>query len=102
MPSCRCMSRELQPTGKSISGHTAVREVLSRSLLLDGQMNLQLKGVFQAGDLALLMSTWQLKGEGSNGRTSRDVRRNFRCSAQAKDGSWLLVINIPHGSVVAG
>ena len=92
----------VQQTGQSISGHTAVREVLSRSLLLEGLMNLQVKGLFQAGDLALLMSTWQLKGKSptgelveTSGETSDVVRRQ-------QDGSWLLVIDIPHGAEAAG
>ena len=87
----------VQRTGTSLNGKAAIRESLSKLLSMGIQMKLEVRRTIQAGDLALLLSTWELKGEGasaSSGQTSDVARRQA-------DGSWLLVIDVPYGAEVA-
>jgi ketosteroid isomerase-like protein len=92
----------VQQTGQGLNGLSAIREILDAFLMLKAVMNLQVRKAVQAEDLALLMSTWTLKGTGASGepvelsgQTSDVVRRQA-------DGSWLLVIDVPYGAEIAG
>jgi len=83
--------------GAVVSGHAAIREALARFLALKGR-HLEVRRTLQAGDLALLLSRWTVKGTDptagaveTSGQTSDVVRRQL-------DGSWLLVIDNPNGA----
>src|SRR6266699_3211325 len=69
-------------SGPPVSGLAAIREAMSGFLALKPQFELRLKKAFQADDLALLFSTWTLKGKNPSGdavevagQTSDVVRR---------------------------
>ena len=84
--------------GQPVSGHEQIREALSGFLGLKGDFDLQPSNVIKADDIALLISSWTLKGtdpEGNpvdlSGRTSDVARRQ-------PDGTWLIVIDNPYGT----
>jgi len=82
-----------------VSGHAAIKEALRMFLALKGHMTLHVNRIFQADDVALLLSSWTLQGTDpedgsprvSSGQTSDVVRRQA-------DGRWLFVIDNPEGA----
>jgi|ERR1700752_2083553 len=84
--------------GPPVQGLESIREVMKGFLALKGHMDLAVDKVFQADDIGLLFSSWNLQGtdpEGSplvmSGQTSDVVRRQ-------PDGTWLFVIDNPQGA----
>ncbi len=85
--------------GVIVSGHAAIREAFKEFLAVKGAFDLQSQTAFHAGDIALLFSSWTLKGvdpKGEpvelSGETSDVVRRQA-------DGRWLLVIDNLNGNL---
>jgi ketosteroid isomerase-like protein len=82
--------------GASVTGLLAIREVLSRFVAVRRTFEIEIGRALQSGDLALMVSSWKLRGEqrGSpyetNGRTADVMRRQ-------PDGSWRFVIDSPYG-----
>jgi len=87
--------------GPAVQGEAAIREAMIEFLSINGQMKLKIDRVFTTDDLALLFSSWTLRGTSadgtpvvSSGQTSDVVRRQA-------DGTWLFVIDNPHGAGAA-
>lgn len=87
--------------GVVVSGQAAIREAIAGFLALKGTIDLQPPTVFKAGDIALLLAKWTLKGTAPGGgplelagQTSDVVRRQ-------PDYSWLFVIDNPNGAASA-
>jgi len=87
--------------GPPVSGHTAIREALNGFLALKGQMEIQIKQVFQAGDIALLLSRWTLKGTDPSGATVERTGQTSDVARRQSDGNWLLAIDNPNGAEAA-
>lgn len=88
--------------GQIVSGAGAVRKALAGLLAMRPTINLQLRKVIPAGEIAQIISSWTITGtnpDGSpatfNGVTTDVVRRQG-------DGRWLLVIDNPFGAAAAG
>jgi ketosteroid isomerase-like protein len=82
--------------GTSVSGKTAMREVLHGFVAMGGTMSLVSATAIQNGDLALTHSKWRLEvpgGDPMEGTTAEVVRRQ-------SDGSWKYVIDNPWGGSV--
>jgi uncharacterized protein (TIGR02246 family) len=83
--------------GQVLRGAAAVRQALQGFLALRGTMDLRPRGVFQNGDVALLVSDWTLSGKGPDGQpialagTTADVVR------RQADGTWRYAIDNPLG-----
>lgn len=85
-----------------VHGHESIRKAMGMFLSLKGHMQLHVDRIFQADDLALLFSSWTLKGTNpddgsprvSSGQTSDVVRKQ-------PDGTWLFVIDNPEGAASA-
>ncbi len=92
-PECVLVS---QP-GQVVSGTDAIRQALQGLLALKGTMDLRVRRVLQAGDVALLVSDWTLAGKGPDGNpvslagTTTDVVR------RQADGTWRYAIDSPLG-----
>ena len=87
--------------GPAVQGHEAIREAMVEFLSIKGHMKLMIDRVVSTDDVALLFSSWTLRGTSadgtpvvSSGQTSDVVRRQA-------DGSWLFVIDNPHGCAAA-
>lgn len=87
--------------GPAVSGLAAIREAMSGFLALKPQFDLQLKKAFQADDIALLFSTWTLKGTDSAGGPIEMAGQTSDVVRRQPDGTWLLVIDIPFGAEAA-
>jgi ketosteroid isomerase-like protein len=83
-------------SGAYVTGRRAIREVLAGFLALRRTFEIEIGRAVQSGELALLVSSWELSGEQrgapyeTKGRTADVVRRQ-------PDGSWLYVIDSPYG-----
>jgi uncharacterized protein (TIGR02246 family) len=91
----------VQFPGPAVQGHEAIREAMRGFLSIKGHMKLTIDRVLRTDDVALLFSSWTLRGIGldgnpilSSGQTSDVVRRQA-------DGTWLFVIDNPHGAEAA-
>lgn len=88
--------------GQIVSGATAVREALAGFLTMRPKIDLQLRKVIRAGEIAQIISSWTISGTGPNGSpvtfngvTTDVVRRQA-------DGRWLVVIDNPYGTAAVG
>ena len=83
-------------SGAFVTGHRAIREVLTGFISVRRTFELDLGRAIQTGDLALMVSSWRLTGVDrgapyeTNGRTADVLRRQA-------DGGWLIVIDSPYG-----
>ncbi len=85
-------------SGVVVSGHAGIREALSGFLALKGQFELQLRTAFQSGDIALLLSTWSLKGSDASGAVVELSGQTSDVVRQQANGTWLVVIDNPYGA----
>lgn len=87
-----------QPGQPLVRGKDAIREALGGFVGMGGTFNMEHTDVVEADDVAVIYSTWTLKGgsdpEGNpvdlTGRTTDVVRRQ-------PDGTWLFAIDNPWG-----
>ena len=87
--------------GPVVTGLAGIRVAMNEFLALKPQFDLQLKRTFQAGDIALVLSTWQLKGTDPNGGVVEMAGQTSDVVRRQPDGTWLLVIDVPHGAEAA-
>ncbi|HEX6282712.1 MAG TPA: nuclear transport factor 2 family protein [Nitrososphaera sp.] len=86
--------------GQLAKGPESVRQSLRAFIDLKGKLDLKVKRVLQASDLALVISEWSFSGTGSDGnpvnmaaKKAADVLRR-----QQADGTWRFVIDNPWGT----
>lgn len=88
--------------GQIVSGAAAVKEALAGFLAIRPKIDLRLRKVIEAGEIAQIISSWTIIGTGPdgsavtfNGVTTDVVRRQA-------DGRWLVIIDNPYGAAAAG
>jgi ketosteroid isomerase-like protein len=88
---------QAQPGEQPVQGAEAIREALAGFLALEPAMSGEIVKVVEAGDVALVMNRWALRGRQPDGApielagTSADVVR------RQDDGSWRVVVDDPWG-----
>jgi uncharacterized protein (TIGR02246 family) len=88
---------QAQPGEPALRGADAIREALAGFLALEPAMSGEIVKVVEAGDVALVMNRWALRGTQPDGApvelagTSADVVR------RQNDGSWRVVVDDPWG-----
>jgi uncharacterized protein (TIGR02246 family) len=88
--------------GQVATGTEGVREVMAGFLAMKPTLTSEKNETITAGDLALSVTKWTLKGTDPNGQpiglegTATDVLR------KQVDGSWLFVIDNPWGDGIVG
>ena len=83
--------------GKTVQGHTAIREALGGFLALKGTFALTFQTALQTGDTALIFSRWTLSGgQSPDGPVSLAGQTSDVARRQA-DGGWLIMIDNPFG-----
>jgi ketosteroid isomerase-like protein len=75
--------------GQPAKSPASVRENLRNFIDLKGKLDLKVKRVLQASDLALVITEWSFSGTGPK---SADVLRH------QTDGTWRFVIDYPWGT----
>lgn len=87
--------------GEPISGLAAIREALNGFLALKGHMQISIDKVFRADDIALLFSTWILRGTDPGGNPVQLTGQTSDVVRLQADGTWLFVIDNPQGAAAA-
>ncbi len=80
------------------AGSQKIRKFLERVLSLKPHINLETKGVTQAGDIALLRSKWHLRGVNSNGKPVEMSGNGTEVVRRQQDGSWRFIVYHPWGA----
>ena len=89
----------VQP-GHLACGTTQLREALARFIALEPTLRSEAQEVIGAGDLALYVGRWTLRGVDPTGHTvvmggeSSDILR------QQRDGRWLIALDNPWGAKI--
>ena len=84
--------------GQLVKGREGIRQSLQGFVDMQGKLESKIKRVFQASDLALVISEWSFSGTGPDGNpvilasTATDVLR------QQPDGIWRIIIDNPWGT----
>jgi len=81
--------------GQVATGREAIREALQGFLTLCGEFRMEVKGVVETGDFALVRSNWSLSGAGPGGCLVDLSGRGAEVVRRQPDGSWLYVIDNP-------
>ena len=83
--------------GMIVNGHAAIREALGGFLALNAEFSMQPANIIEAGDLALIVSKWTLKGTDPTGAAVDLAGQTADVVRRQADGSWLFVIDNPYG-----
>jgi ketosteroid isomerase-like protein len=84
--------------GQFVKGREGIRQNLQGFVDMQGKLESKIKRVFQASDLALVISEWSFSGTGPDGNpvnyasTATDVLRHL------PDGTWRVIIDNPWGT----
>jgi ketosteroid isomerase-like protein len=84
--------------GQVVTGHAAIREAIGGFLALDAEFKMQTGTLVEAGDIALLLSKWTLKGTDPSGAAVDLAGQTADVVRRQPDGYWLFVIDNPYGS----
>ena len=84
--------------GEPVSGHAAIREALGRFLGLKGRMELKVDKIFRTDDVALIFSSWSLKGTGPDGKPLELTGQTSDVIRRQADRTWRFVIDNPLGA----
>jgi uncharacterized protein (TIGR02246 family) len=87
---------EAQP-GQVAAGAAAIRDALGGFLALRGKIEVDLKKVVRAGDLALVSNAWTLAGTGPDGTPVTLAGQTADVVRRQPDGTWRYVIDAPFG-----
>jgi uncharacterized protein (TIGR02246 family) len=85
--------------GQVVHGVAAAREVLTGFLALKLPIHLEVKRVLSAGDLALVSSSWSLKGRGPDGSPVDLSGNTTEVIRRQSDGTWRYAIDDPFSVV---
>src|ERR1043166_3023189 len=82
-------------SGEPARGHAAIREALGRFIGLKGHMELKVDKIFQADDVALIFSSWNLKRTGPDGESLELTGQASDVVRRQADNTWRIVIDNP-------
>ncbi len=77
------------------TGAEAVRQALSGLLAMNPTITVATHRVVRAADIALLYSSWRLRGTGVEGGAVEMEGRGTEIARRQADGRWLFVISDP-------
>ena len=90
-----CFASQPGQLAKSPDG---IRESLRGFIDMNGKLDLKVKRVLRASDLALVTTEWSFSGTGSNGKRVDMTTKSADVLRQQPDGTWRFVIDNPWGT----
>ena len=84
--------------GQLAKSPESVRQSLRNFIDLKGKLDLKVKRVLQASDLALVTSEWSFSGTGPDGKLVNMAAKSADVLRQQADGTWCFVIDNPWGT----
>ena len=87
-----CFASQPGQLAKSPDG---IRESLRGFIDMNGKLDLKVKRVLRASDLALVTTEWSFSGTGSNGKRVDITAKSADVLRQQPDGTWRFVIDNP-------
>jgi ketosteroid isomerase-like protein len=88
---------QVQP-GQDVKGLENIRQSLRGFIDMNGNLQSNIKGVIQAGNLALVDTEWSFSGTGPDGKPINIGGKATDVLRQQSDGTWRIVIDNPWGS----
>ena len=84
--------------GQLVNNPESIRQCLRNFIDLKGKLDLKVKRVLQASDLALVTTEWSCSGTGLDGNPVEMSSKSTDVLRQQPDGSWKFVIDNPWGT----
>ncbi len=84
--------------GQLAKSPESVRQSLRSFIDLKGKLDLKVKRVLQASDLALVTTEWSFSGTGSDGNPVNIASNSADVLRHQADGTWRFVIDSPWGT----
>jgi len=81
-------------------GTTQLREALARFIALEPTLRSEAQEVIGAGDLALYVGRWTLRGVDPAGHTVAMGGESSDILRQQRDGRWLIALDNPWGAKI--
>jgi uncharacterized protein (TIGR02246 family) len=87
----------VQP-GRTTRGPAELREALAGFIALDAKLTSEAQEVIEAGDVALYMGRWSLRGTDPSGKPVAMSGESADVLHRQADGRWLVVLDNPWGA----
>jgi uncharacterized protein (TIGR02246 family) len=84
--------------GQLAKSPESVRQSLRSFIELKGKLDLKVKRVLQASDLALITTEWSFSGTGPDGNPVNMAAKSADVLHHQADGTWRFVIDNPWGT----
>jgi ketosteroid isomerase-like protein len=84
--------------GKLAETPEGIRESLRNFIDMKGKLNLNVKRVLKANDLALVITEWSFSGTGPDRKPVHMTAKSADVLRQQPDGTWRFVIDNPWGT----
>ena len=89
----------VQP-GQLARGAAELRNALAGFIALKPALRMEAERVVEAGDLALYLGRWSLRGTDPSGRPVAMSGESSDILRRRKDGSWLIALDNPWGAQI--
>jgi uncharacterized protein (TIGR02246 family) len=84
--------------GQFVKSPDDIRQSLRNFIDMNGKLDLKVKRVLKANDLALVTTEWSFNGTDSDGKHVHMSAKSADVLRQQPDGTWRLVIDNPWGT----
>ena len=84
--------------GKPVTGHAAIREVMTAMMAGKPRIGMKVPIVVQNGDLALTVSDYTVTSTGPDGKQASSSARGTEVVRRQADGTWRFIIDNPTGT----
>ena len=88
----------LAQPGQLARGSTQVREALAGFIALKPTLTSEAQQVIEAGDVALYIARWNLRGTDSAGKPVAMAGESTDVLRRQQDGRWLIAVDNPWGA----
>ena len=83
---------------KLVEGPEGILESLRSFIDLNGKLDLRVKRVLKANDIALVTTEWSFNGTGRDGKHVHMAAKSADVLRQQSDGTWRFIIDNPWGT----